>query len=127
MLIRRRLALLPHQGAAERLVTRRRVACRRGCLVVRVGGQDGAGVVSGVVGARAVARAEDPVHGVHRHSRRRPVLVLVVVVRVAGAQRLHLGLFASALDVVQVVFQRVLDRLPADGQSRPKDRSFCKN
>jgi hypothetical protein len=41
-------------------------------------------------------RGEDPVHGLPRDPRPAPVLVLVVVVRVGRAQRLHLRLLPFA-------------------------------
>ena len=90
-----------------------------GCRVPRAAGRAlvivGVGVVvAGVVDASrgAASAAEDLSYGVSGQAGRVAVLVLVVVVRVAGPQGLHLGLLPLAHDLVSAVLQ-CLDRRPA--------------
>ena len=54
---------------------------------------------------------------------RGPVLVAVVVVRIAGAERLHLGLFPLGDDVIADLLQG-LQRLSPHPHLRAEDRSF---
>ena len=97
---------------------RRGVPRGRGGLVVRVA--RGQSRVEGFV-------AENLIDGAFAgdFGRRRSVFVLVVIVRVGGAERLHLGLLSLVHHVVEAVLEGLQGLPPHHGHAAAENGSLC--